>query len=311
MKHTYHILKTCLSTGVLLVGLSACTGASDASSKSSAQDRAAVDIGDLRDGGRSVQRFQTPEGFQQGDKLVAYEGPGWESDRVGYRLYLDGRNAIDIFGKRSPELVLSSVGRGDDYHAMADWGMDILKVGNSLGAGGFGVLREGAATQIGDAESYIAEVVEDTNDMAHLRVTHMKSEACGGDVVADYVIKGGSRLTDVRISGDCDLPYVAGIVIHPETESFQAPGGDWSVIGQVGQQTLSDDNLGMAIFYRTADVERVGKDSDDYYIVFKSGVEPNYILGAAWQQEAVDDSSEDAFALWAAKTIRALNEKEN
>jgi len=66
-----------------------------------------------------VQSLTTPPGYKQGDKLVAYEGPGWESDRVAYRLYLDGRNAIDIFGKRSPDLVLSKVGRGSKSLANA------------------------------------------------------------------------------------------------------------------------------------------------------------------------------------------------
>ncbi|MCF3109957.1 DUF4861 domain-containing protein [Niabella sp. CC-SYL272] len=65
------------------------------------------------------------------------EGPAWENDKVGFRKYFDIRNANDIWGKRVPQMVLDEVGThpGNSYHNLSDWGMDILKVGKSLGAG--------------------------------------------------------------------------------------------------------------------------------------------------------------------------------
>ena len=42
---------------------------------------------------------------------VGIKGPGWESDKVGYRFYLDWRNAADIFGKKVDTLVLQDVGQ--------------------------------------------------------------------------------------------------------------------------------------------------------------------------------------------------------
>ncbi len=292
-------------------GLIACSSGSDLGS-SDGVDRAAIDIGDLRDGGRAVQSITMPDGYVKGDKVIAYEGPGWESDRVAYRLYLDGRNAVDIFGKRTPELVLSKVGRGDDYHTMAEWGMDILKVGNSLGAGGFGVLRDGKATQIGDAAGYSAEVISDTDSRAQLRVTHTASDACGGDVVADYTIEGGSRLTDVKITGDCALPFVAGLVVHPDTLSTTRnavanKGERWSAIMQSGKQTLSDDELVMAIFFRPADVMTVAKDEDDHYIAFRPGVSPHYKFGAAWAQEPQNDTGVTESTVWMETELARLN----
>jgi len=76
------------------------------------------------------------------------DGPAWENDKVGYRLYLDGRNAFDVFGKRTEDMVLHQVGLSpegtpvDNYHVLEDWGRDVLSVGNSLGAGGI-ALKEG------------------------------------------------------------------------------------------------------------------------------------------------------------------------
>ncbi|MDZ7691146.1 MAG: DUF4861 family protein [Balneolaceae bacterium] len=73
--------------------------------------------------------FTTPFYYQ-------FEGPGWENDRIGFRIYFDERNAFDIWGKQTSDLVLQDVGiGGDNYHSLADWGMDILHVGNSLGGG--------------------------------------------------------------------------------------------------------------------------------------------------------------------------------
>jgi hypothetical protein len=69
-------------------------------------------------------------------KIWQMEGPAWENDKVGFRNYLDARNGFDIFGKVTSEMVLDKAGiNGQNYHEMDDWGMDILKVGNSLGAG--------------------------------------------------------------------------------------------------------------------------------------------------------------------------------
>lgn len=72
-------------------------------------------------------------------KLPPYltEGPAWENDKVGFRKYFDTRNANDIWGKRTAKMVLNEVGAdpSKSYHNLSDWGMDILKVGSSLGAG--------------------------------------------------------------------------------------------------------------------------------------------------------------------------------
>lgn len=74
------------------------------------------------------------------------DGPSWENDKVGFRHYLDGRNSKDVFGKKIPGLSPDNVGINadgvtqDTYHVMADWGRDILSVGNSLGIGGISYL---------------------------------------------------------------------------------------------------------------------------------------------------------------------------
>ena len=89
------------------------------------------------------------------------DGPSWENDKVGFRHYLDGRNAKDLFGKKVPIISPEDVGldeKGatvDNYHVMEDWGRDILSVGNSVGIGGYGLTA-------GDELLRLGIVAEDT-----------------------------------------------------------------------------------------------------------------------------------------------------
>jgi hypothetical protein len=69
------------------------------------------------------------------------EGPAWENDKVAFRLYFDTRNCKDIYGKRISGMVMDTVGANpkNSYHNFSNWGMDILRVGKSLGAGALAI----------------------------------------------------------------------------------------------------------------------------------------------------------------------------
>lgn len=83
------------------------------------------------------------------------DGPTWENDKVGFRHYLDGRNANDVFGKKISAISPENVGINDkgevedNYHVMEDWGRDIFPVGNSVGLGGFALLVDGKVQRLG------------------------------------------------------------------------------------------------------------------------------------------------------------------
>ncbi len=96
------------------------------------------------------------------------DGPAWENDKVGFRLYFDGRNAKDVFAKRQPELVLENIGLDslgnpvDNYHVLEDWGRDGLQVGNSLGAGGLAMLKNNSLHRLGIIRGAAQDVVDST-----------------------------------------------------------------------------------------------------------------------------------------------------
>jgi hypothetical protein len=83
------------------------------------------------------------------------DGPSWENDKVGFRHYLDGRNAKDVFGKRvsymSPETVgINRAGAAEDnYHVMEEWGRDVMAVQNSIGIGGVAMLKRDSLMRLG------------------------------------------------------------------------------------------------------------------------------------------------------------------
>ncbi|WP_442795979.1 DUF4861 family protein [Pelobium manganitolerans] len=73
---------------------------------------------------------------------ILTEGPAWENDKVGFREYMDVRNIKDIWGKTTSKMMMDEVGVDPTniYHHKAAWGMDILAVGKSLGAGSLAIL---------------------------------------------------------------------------------------------------------------------------------------------------------------------------
>lgn len=96
------------------------------------------------------------------------DGPTWENDKVAFRLYLDGRNSIDVFGKKVSYITPEDVGinaRGvteNNYDTMKDWGTDILAVGNSIGIGGISFLVGDSLVRLGVTEQDTINNVEST-----------------------------------------------------------------------------------------------------------------------------------------------------
>lgn len=69
-------------------------------------------------------------------KIIAQgESVSWENDKIAFRVYFDCRNVKDLFGKLKPELIIDKIHTPEikNYHALNDWGMDVLHCGSSLG----------------------------------------------------------------------------------------------------------------------------------------------------------------------------------
>ena len=263
----------------------------------------------------SVKSHSVGPDHGEHDGTLAHEGPGWESDRAAYRLYLDKRAVTDLFGKKRPELVMHNVGRGADYHAMADWGMDILEVGESLGDGSIGVWQDGKARFIGPAKTLSATEIANGPILAGYDV---KAEglAFGGksyDLDATYTIAAGSRLFEVVGKARGSAPLVAGIVKHKGVSVLtpaDPKGRAWAYFASWGHQSLADpaDELGLAFFYPVADIESSGDDGNSLYAAYADPAKPiRFFAGAAWKQELGGVADEAAFRRYLEDTAEALS----
>lgn len=207
---------------------------------------------------QNVQQFTPPPEHTDHSYLIRYEGPGIESDKVGYRIYLDERNGFDIFGKKTPEPVLGRVGLDgyESYHHMADWGMDILKVGLTLGAGGFGSYDGKKIGLVSSVKGWDARVVENGPVYSSFGIKYKQWEVRGKrlDVSANFSMQAGSRRVHTRITLSDGLPELAvGVVKHEGTEllvgSANIPGKGYTYVGSWGKQSLNGDQLGMAVLF--------------------------------------------------------------
>lgn len=148
------------------------------------------------------------------------EGPAWENERVGFRNYFDRRNGMDIFGKVTHELVLDQVGykNNPSYHTFnPEWGVDVLKVGNSLGAGSLAFLYRDTLYRVGDNGSGDCTVITEGPLRSILRF-RFKDWNLGDQVlqvIHDVMIFAGTRYYQSEISweGNEEKIYpVTGIV---------------------------------------------------------------------------------------------------
>ncbi|WP_296721593.1 DUF4861 family protein [Erythrobacter sp.] len=239
---------------------------------------------------QSVSEVFVPPSHVIGDGLFPYEGIGWENGYVGYRLYLDGRLVTDIFGKQRPDHALAGIARFGSYHALASWGMDVLKVGPSLGIGGLGVMREGKPAQFGAIPRLFARIENIGGDEGTFVIEAGGIEAdagSSGQFSMRYTMGKLSPLTRVAVTADPALPLASGIVMHDGASFLQsAPGskGPWHYIATFGPQSENKDNLGMALFYRVDQASYGGLANTTHFVTF-AAPQFEYAFLAAWERD--------------------------
>ena len=257
-----------------------------------------------RTGFKNVQSTKVPDLQTDHTYYYRYEGPGWENNKIGYRLYLDWRNAIDIFGKVTDSLILSKVGQDgfDAYHKPQSWGMDILKVGKGLGIGGLGRLVNNKVMHFKEVDSTFASV---SNSLEKSTVTlHYHGWTTGNesiDLQSTFSIEPNQHFTKHTFVPSKAIDGIVTGIINHEVNYFQKQSKNkkWAYIATYGVQSLVPDKLGMAIFYEVETVSQLQKGEFDYLIAFKPTTKPvSYYFLAAWEQEPNGIKSEEDFILY-------------
>ncbi|MEL7162405.1 MAG: DUF4861 family protein [Bacteroidota bacterium] len=236
------------------------------------------------------------------DYLYQGEGPIWENDLVGFRTYFDSRNGYDIFGKTTDRFVAHEITVKGNYHELLDWGMDVLKVGNSYGAGALGLYVDDILRQLGDATQETFAVTEDGPLLASFRITFTGLEDFSGlTVVRDVTILQGlpGYLAENTLSGGNGETMATGIVTLNEHTDLTHENGNLRINATHGPQAELGKYLGMAVVTTTPVVTGKTPDKDapvtTTNFVRSSGDRAsfNYLFLAGWelQDEAYTDEA--------------------
>ena len=247
---------------------------------------------------------------------IRYEGPGWESNKIGYRLYLDWRNAIDIFGKKTEAIILPQVGQDgfDSYHEMSDWGSDILKAGKGIGIGSIDRYLNKERLHFYEVDSTIAKV-ENKVKSSGVKINYYgwKSASDKIDFTSELTINPDQRYTKHTIQASQAIAGICtGIVKQKNTEVLKKVSRNkkWAYLATYGAQTLVPDKLGMAIFYEIKTIESEVDAEFDHLLIFKPTTKPTsfYFLGA-WEQEVNGIKSKEDFVKYLDEKLALLNKK--
>ena len=240
--------------------------------------------------------------------LFLTEGPAWENDRVGFRLYFDVRNGKDIWGKTTQEMVMDTVGVNPEviYHNRAPWGMDILKVGASLSAGALALQfrnPRGQDTLIRLGGEHMGEVfyqkLADGPLRAIFRLSypkwHLSDAYPDASITEEISIAGGQYFYQSHITmrnTPADAFLVAGFADLYHVPSGQLKTDASQAFYSFGQQSENKDALGLALITSLKDLAFSGKvplsstDIRDSYMIglrpSKTSPNATFKFYAAW-----------------------------
>jgi hypothetical protein len=230
-------------------------------------------------------------GLLRAQSQYVFDGVGWESEVIGYRLYLDERNAIDIQAKRLPGLHWNFIGSsGVNYQLDAYWGMDVLQVGPALGLGGWGFWVNDTIAYSYKLDRRRARVIARGPVRAVVRVDYygwdLGKEKV--DVTSQFIIYAADRLTEHRLylnSGVSPKTIATGIVKHAPAKVFWNPTE--ATLYTVGVQSRANDSLFMALTFSPTSVVTKTEDKPNHLVLLKLEKDKpvKYLISAYWQGE--------------------------
>ena len=246
---------------------------------------------------------------------IRFEGPGWESNKIGYRLYLDWRNAIDIFGKKTEKMVLPEIGQDgfESYHLAQDWGSDILKVGKGQGLGSLVRFENGEMLRF-DKMSSTSVKVNNTKKNSSVDINYQGWKTLNDqiDLQVNFSIFPDERFTKTTFRTSKDITGLCtGIVkVKKDTPLLKKTSENqkWSYIATYGNQSMFDDGLGMAVFYENSTVHNLIDGPFDHLINFRPTQQKvTYYFLAAWEKEVGGIKTETEFINYLNLLLEKLN----
>ncbi|MFS1701855.1 DUF4861 family protein [Alteromonas sp. AMM-1] len=265
-----------------------------------------------------VTAFTSPAQLTDHSYYLRYEGPGWENDLVGYRLYLDWRNGIDVFVKTTSDMVLSKVGQDgyDSYHELSDWGGDALKVGKSVGLGALGRWVVDNVEHFKQVNNTHWSLLKDGGDTSEFEVRYEGWDVAGvsADVTTHYQINAGDPSTLVTVTSSVPLDnLVTGLVRHDNVNYIEKHGEHWTMIATYGKQNLLGDewDLGLALFVKNDQIAEQFEGPHDYLFKFVPQATYQYGFFATWQGHPEQPQTQQEFEAFMEDKLKRLDAATN
>jgi uncharacterized protein DUF4861 len=227
----------------------------------------------------------------------------WESDRIAFRMYGQGlkktssamsSNGVDVWVKSVHELVVDKwYKKGHDaYHVDTGEGADFYDVGETLGAGGTGIWRDGKLYRFDNFTAYkilangpvrtTFELQYPTLDAGGLQLTETKRVSIDAG-------QNMNRVTSTfRVAGAAaEVPYVLGLVKRKGMIGSESKANAWAWLtgwGPVTPKNGGHGEMGTAVLLPRASVAD-WKETDDHYLAIsraRSAEPVVYYVGAGW-----------------------------
>ncbi|GHT38122.1 hypothetical protein AGMMS49965_00540 [Bacteroidia bacterium] len=260
--------------------------------------------------------IRVPDNFKDHAYYIKYEGPGWESDKVGFRFYIDQRNAIDVYGKKTPGIVLPFVGVDDyeSYHHLSDWGMDNMKVGEALGIGSIAVWDGERAVRVEKTDSVISYIPADGKVRSQVMTTYYGWDANGTKCHLQSLISidAGSRASRMELLLDKPIENLAVGINKDKNAAFFSQinkNEEWSYIATFGKQSLNDDNMGLALFVRTKQIKELTEDTRNHVVILNPNSYVDYYFMPTWELDWEPVVTKDDFVRCINEVLNRLNFK--
>ncbi|SHG03360.1 DUF4861 family protein [Dysgonomonas macrotermitis] len=260
-----------------------------------------------------------PGSFTDHSYYIKYEGPGWESDKVAFRFYLDNRNAIDVFAKKTSEIVLPGVGIDgfSNYHNMAAWGMDNMKVGAGLGIGTIAVWNGSKAVRVDKKDSTTCLIPMDGKIRSQVKTIYYGWDANGTkcNLTSLISIDAGSRASHMELFVDKNIDNLATGIIKDKNAKLtikKEEGSEWSYIATFGKQSLNKDMQGLVVFVHTKQIKQITEDELNHVLVLSpdNGYLEYYFM-PTWELDKEPVKDEATFLKCIDEVLNRLNSKFN
>ena len=238
------------------------------------------------------------------------EGPGIENDKFVLRVFFDHRNGRDLYGKLVASPIISQIGITGSWHSLQPWGMDILKTGGSLGAGGLAVEQNGEIHRLADADSSTFHALYDGPLQAAFQLTYAKWDVGaehedGKDILS--VNAGNYLLEDnLELALHPGQSLIAGLPdFYPSVRTkHTVHNSQISSISTYGPQAEgTGTKLGLAVFFPTMNFRREaitsaadGTIPNSFYVVLDQPTKSHHLtLAVCWEKTDARFSTEAGF----------------